>query len=90
MQINEARKCIDYLYTMGVKRVVLIGGEPTIYKDIVTLLSYIKSKNMRSSIATNGRRFSDIEFTRQIIQTGVCGINVSIKDSVMFSEKFGL
>lgn len=81
MDIQDAKKCVDYIDDLGINRIVLIGGEPTIYKELIPLLLYIKSKNISSSIVTNGRRFANIDFTKRVINAGISGINISIKGS---------
>ena len=60
----------------------LIGGEPTIRRDILKIVSYAK-KQMFDTImfATNGRMFSNKEFADKVIQAGVNSIVFSIHGS---------
>ncbi len=79
MPLDKAISLVDALYERNVKRIVLIGGEPTIYSHFIELISYIRSKGMRVSVATNGRRFSDLAFTKAVLNAGINGIDISIK-----------
>lgn len=79
MPLEKAQYCVDQLHEIGVNRIVLIGGEPTIYPDIFTLMQYIRDKDMKVSIATNGRKFSDLSFARSCLSAGATSINISLK-----------
>lgn len=51
----------------------LIGGEPTIRKDIFNIVSFAKKLGFETIMfATNGRMFSNKEFTKKILD---CGLN---------------
>ena len=69
----------EWLIEKGVKRIILIGGEPTIYPQFIELVKYIREKNIRVSIATNGRKFKDFVFARETLKAGISGIDFSIK-----------
>ena len=79
MDYNDALSSVDKLYELGTKRIVLIGGEPTLYNNIADLIKYIVSKGIKVSIASNGRKFSDIDFAKRIVEAGVNSINISLK-----------
>lgn len=79
MTKEDAFSSVNKLKELGAKRIVLIGGEPTLYDGLDELIKYIVSKNIKVSIATNGRKFSDIEFAKKIIESGVSSINISLK-----------
>lgn len=57
----------------------LIGGEPTIRKDIFEIVRFAKKLNFGTIIfATNGRMFSNKEFAKRIIEAGINQIVFSI------------
>ncbi len=47
---------IDTFYDRGTRLIVLLGGEPLLYKEIGDVIRYIKNKNMVCEIITNGYR----------------------------------
>lgn len=79
MEYNKAIRCVDVLKDMGVKRIVLIGGEPTLYEYFNELIKYIKAKGISVAIATNGRLFASKNIAETISKMGVDSINISIK-----------
>ena len=79
MGYSDAIQCIGELSRLGIKKIVLIGGEPTIYPFIIDIIKYIQSLGIKSFIVSNGRRFSDKSFAKQCIDAGVTGIDISLK-----------
>lgn len=56
----------------GIEGIIFTGGESTIRKDIVRLISYAKLLRFKViQIQTNGRMFSYIDFCKKIISAGV-------------------
>jgi MoaA/NifB/PqqE/SkfB family radical SAM enzyme len=45
---------VDTLYDRGCRLIVLLGGEPLMFKEIGEIIRYIKSKKMVCEIITNG------------------------------------
>lgn len=80
MNLESAKKVIDDLAIRGIKKIVLIGGEPAIYEDLIELIQYIHGKKIVSALATNGYAFSDMDFCRQVCEAGLNNINISLKD----------
>lgn len=56
----------------------LFGGEPTLYPYFLDALSFIRERGHPVSIATNGHRFADPEFTNQVATMGVSQIRTSL------------
>lgn len=81
MDIEDAKRCIKALHEMGISHLILIGGEPTIYQNIIPLIEYATSVGMNVSMATNGRKFSDSLFSQKIARAGLSSVNISLKGS---------
>lgn len=79
MNLNRLKLTVDELYKNGINKIILIGGEPTINDNIIEIISYIKCRNIKVSIASNGRKFSDLEFAHECKKVGLDFVNVSIK-----------
>lgn len=63
----------------GTSYIELIGGEPTIRKDIFSIVSFAKKLGFETIMfATNGRMFSNKEFAKKIISKGVNHVVFSI------------
>ncbi len=75
----EIKKSIFEARKNGSSYLELIGGEPTIRKDIPELVSFAKKVGFETIMfATNGRMFSNADFTRRIIVAGVNKVVFSI------------
>lgn len=77
-------------------KVDLFGGEPTLYPHFFELLQYIQSKDLKCSIATNGRLFSRKDFTGKVaaitggnvyVRTSLYGLTAEIHDRVTGVKK---
>lgn len=79
MDFENAKICIQNLKKLGVRNIVLIGGEPTIYPYIIEMIKNIHDSNIKVSIVSNGRKFSNKNFAKQCIEAGVSGIDISLK-----------
>lgn len=54
IEIKKLFELIDTLYRKGTRLIVLLGGEPLLYKRIGDVIRYIKKKRMVCEIITNG------------------------------------
>ena len=79
MTLEKVFECINVLKNNEVKKVILIGGEPSIYPDILKIIRKILQSGIKVSMATNGRRFSDYNFSKQAALNGLNSVNISVK-----------
>ncbi len=79
MDLKLAKELIDFFKELDIKEISLIGGEPTCYSNLLELISYIKNKNIKVCLITNGLLFSDKNYLKKIEKIGVDDINFSIK-----------
>ena len=79
MDFSKAKIAVDELKRRGVKKIILIGGEPTIYNHFFEIISYIHQRNIKVRVASNGRMFKDISFAEKAKAAGLDGVNISIK-----------
>lgn len=77
INLEKAKKIIDYWTNDNLESIRLSGGEPTVYKDIVELVRYIKSKNVKNiAISTNG--YADLQLYQELIKSGVNDFSISL------------
>ena len=79
MTYELASNLINFCADCGVERIILIGGEPTLYKDIIPLIKQIKEQGMISIIITNGLVFENRDILDRYIEAGIDYISLSIK-----------
>jgi len=69
----------DISSSEGFSKVTFLGGEPTIYPDLVELVKFSRANGFDNvHIISNGRRFADMKYLRRIIDAGTTDVSVSI------------
>lgn len=81
IEFNDVKKLIDFCNDAKVKFVVFSGGEPALYPRLAEIIRYVKSREhkMLATIATNGIMLSDYEFCKELIESGLDYIDISLK-----------
>jgi len=88
LALNDWYKIVDDLSTIGCDGVQLLGGEPTLYSNLVDLLKYCITKNFKQvTIYTNLMFLSDevfkiIKDNNVIVNTTFYGSNSEIHDKI--------
>lgn len=70
LSLDEWRDIVDQISLCGVKRVVIIGGEPCIHPNINEIAEYVSSKSINTTIFTNGTYISN-DLKKTIIKNGI-------------------
>jgi cyclic pyranopterin phosphate synthase len=78
LTLDEISNLVSALSELGVSKIRLTGGEPTVRKDFFDILKNIKSKSKINNLVmtTNGYKLNKI--ADQLINDGINGINISI------------
>lgn len=64
---------------LGVKEVLLVGGEPTVSKDLFNIINFCKTLPLNKiCITTNGKRLADKVFLKSLMSSGITHMNISI------------
>ena len=63
---------------IGVKQVTLIGGEPTVRKDLLTICRKAKVLGLKVTLTTNGLKLSDAAYLESLSEAGVTHVELSI------------
>jgi MoaA/NifB/PqqE/SkfB family radical SAM enzyme len=76
---QQAKYWLRFFYARGLRQVDLTGGEPTIRKDIIELVSYARSVGYATvSVITNGLRMADPVFTSAMVAAGLNDVLFSV------------
>lgn len=66
-----------YYKKLGAKEIVILGGEPTLYSNILDLIKYIsKESKLTCNLTTNA--FDNYELVKQLLENGLNSLGVSI------------
>src|SRR6056300_1379965 len=78
IKIEEIRRLVKALSELGVSKIRLTGGEPTVRKDFFDIVKTIKENSgiKKTVITTNGYHLDKIAY--KIKDSGLDGINISI------------
>lgn len=79
MTLHQAQKIVDLALLFGVKRLILIGGEPTLWEHLFEFNQYCKSKSIVSCLITNACLFGDDSFFKHYMNSPCDYVSVSIK-----------
>lgn len=80
MELEFAKQAIDKFYSNGGKRIVLIGGEPTVYPYFGEIIDYISAYRIDIGVASNGIGFSKQKYLNDLIDNKkMIHINLSLK-----------
>lgn len=89
LTLEQWKKIIDEIVDLGVRRVVVIGGEPCMHKNIVDILQYLRLKKESLSITlfTNGYFFDERLFNIVIrnkidVKVSLYGHTAELHDSI--------
>lgn len=81
MPIEFAKSIVDFLSELGVNRITILGGEPTYYKYLPDLITYIKERNIFTILVTNGYKFAEESYLKKIVELDIDIISFSLKAS---------
>ncbi|MFW6025207.1 MAG: radical SAM protein, partial [Candidatus Woesearchaeota archaeon] len=72
----------DIECTKNFDKIVFTGGEPTMRKDLPTLIKHAKNEGFKIiELESNGRRFFYNDYTQKIISSGVTKFKISLHGS---------
>src|SRR4030042_809823 len=61
LRVEQVKKTLDVLCSKGLLSVILLGGgEPTLHKDFVEIVNYLKGKKLGIGVVTNGSRLEKV------------------------------
>lgn len=79
MPLDLAYNIIDICAKLGIRHVTLIGGEPTLYKDLDKVILCLKKNNIRFGIVTNGIKLANKAYLDSLILAGLESVSISLK-----------
>jgi len=75
---------------MGVKEVLLVGGEPTIAYNLFTMIDFLNTLKLEKiCLTTNGYRMvNDVEFCNKLLKSGITHLNLSLMSTDIDKQKY--
>lgn len=81
VELAFAKQVLDELARIRVECCLLIGGEPTLHKDLFEIVSYGAHLGLEMKIVSNGRKFKDRQFVQNLVSAGISHISISLEGS---------
>lgn len=87
LSTEEAKRMIDELSKLKIISFQFAGGEPMLRNDFIELVEYVSSKNIVTSIATNGL-FINKEIAAKLKKIGIATVQVSLDGANKDNHEF--
>jgi len=85
ISLSDWKRLVDELAAHNIDSILLRGGEVFLFPDIIELIKYINSKNIRTSIDTNGTMLW--KYAEELTGIGNVHINVSVDGPESIHDK---
>ena len=79
LDFKTAKEMVDICKDLNIKHITLIGGEPTLYPQLFSLINYIHEKNIHCGFVSNGLAFEDDSYVKKLIDCGIKSFSISLK-----------
>lgn len=79
LKLEDAYRVVDMVKELGVKAVTITGGEPLCYNGLLSLISYLKKKEVEVSLNTNGIGLYERSTVQRLKECGLDYVNISLK-----------
>jgi len=79
MTLAVAQAAINMMKDLGLKSVILIGGEPTVHPYFFEIIRMVREAGLEAYLVTNAIRVADNNFLKRTLDAGVTSITVSFK-----------
>jgi len=79
MPLEMAKQSLKLMKQIGIDNVGLLGGEPTLYKNIIELIRFGKNLGLTLTLYSNGRNLADENFVKQLKEANLDYIHVSVQ-----------
>ena len=77
MSLSDARRIIDLWREEGLRNIRISGGEPTLWKHLITIVRYAKNSDIkRIAISSNGS--APFELYQELVDAGVNDFSISL------------
>jgi len=78
MSRDEGFKSMEFMSSIGIKTLTLLGGEPTLYKHLPDMVEYGTNLGVSSWIVTNGFKLALSDLGNELLDRGLKGGCISL------------
>ncbi len=88
MAVEEFRTMLGRLKGIGVKTMDIIGGEPTLHKDIITIIREAEQNGFNVHLSSNGSNVETLSRILEKEEKTMVGISINDRDTLSHLDKF--
>jgi pyruvate-formate lyase-activating enzyme len=78
---EDARARVGQMAALGLRRLMFVGGEPTVWDDLPALIEHARARGLDDVfIATNGLKLADPRYLQRLLDAGLTGVELSCDD----------
>jgi MoaA/NifB/PqqE/SkfB family radical SAM enzyme len=78
LTLEQAKEIVDIWTSANLHNIRFSGGEPTIWKDLLELVQYTKSKKCIKHIAISTNGSAELEYYKQLHKAGINDFSISL------------
>lgn len=76
MDLGYYQEQVNRYYNQNIKKIILIGGEPTLHKDLARMILFNRSLGLETTVYTNGTHMKPLEHFAAI--HGLDGVSIRV------------
>lgn len=71
LSVSEWKEVLTKAWQAGIPHVTFTGGEPTLYKGLLTLIEHAESLGQITGLLSSGTKLSDSTYLHNLVMTGI-------------------
>jgi MoaA/NifB/PqqE/SkfB family radical SAM enzyme len=75
---DQAKARVDDFLSRGYDGIILTGGEPTLYPDLIEIIRHTAARGIHVRMITNGQKIADRSFLEELVAAGLSHVHVSV------------
>ncbi len=78
LSTEQWKEVINKIYEIGVPHICFTGGEATLHKDLVKLITHAEDVGLVTGLLTNGRALKDKKFVSEMVDAGIDHFQITL------------
>jgi len=88
MSLEKFRTMLDRLKSIGVKTIDIIGGEPTLHRDIIIIITEAERNGFSVNLSSNGTNADTLSSILETTEKTTVGVSINDRETLGHLEKF--
>lgn len=88
MPLESFRTMLGRLKSIGVKSIDIIGGEPTLHRDIITIIQEAEQNGFTVNLSSNGANTETLSHVFETTEGTTVGVSINDRETLGYLKKF--